>query len=151
MIRILVVLLLFQLLLDCNSASRKNNSEGLTKVNESTTQNLLLKQSTERGALVYEDFCMQCHLANGEGVSGTFPPLAKSNWLIDKRVESIHAVKFGQQGEISVNGEIYNGIMVPMGLTDEEIADVMNYIMNSWGNTQDKMVTPEEVSKVLKD
>ena len=105
----------------------------------------------ERGALVYEDFCMQCHLANGEGVSGTFPPLAKSNWLIDKRTESIYAVKFGQQGEISVNGEIYNGIMVPMGLSDKETADVMNYIMNSWGNIQDKMVTPEEVSKVLKD
>ncbi len=38
--------------------------------------------------------------------------------------------------------------MVPMGLSNEEIADVMNYVMNSWGNTQDKMVTETEVANI---
>ncbi|GAB5399765.1 MAG: hypothetical protein Aureis2KO_13500 [Aureisphaera sp.] len=114
------------------------------------TQNTNLKVSMERGGLVYLDFCMQCHLGNGAGVPGTFPPLAQSDWLIDKRTESIHAVKYGQKGEITVNGKSYNGLMAPMGLTNEEVADVMNYIMNSWGNTQAKMVTPEEVEAVEK-
>ncbi len=109
-----------------------------------------LKASMERGGVIYTDFCMQCHLANGAGVPGSFPPLAQSDWLSEKRTESIHAVKYGQKGEITVNGKSYNGYMAPMGLDDEEIADVMNYIMNFWGNTQTKMVTPEEVKAVEK-
>ncbi|MDC8003504.1 cytochrome c [Aureisphaera galaxeae] len=133
----------------------KFNSEDTSQTTTSTTpisniQNPSLKESMERGGLVYTDFCMQCHLANGYGVPGSFPPLAQSDWLTEKRTESIHAVKYGQQGEITVNGKKYNSYMAPMGLTDEEVADVMNYIMNSWGNTQTKMVTPAEVKAVEK-
>ncbi len=109
-----------------------------------------LQESMAKGAVIYTDFCMQCHLDNGKGVPGTFPPLAPSNWFSEKRKESIQAVKFGLKGPISVNGKDYNGLMPPAGLSDEEIADVLNYIMNSWGNTQDTMVTPKEVEAVKK-
>ncbi|MDL5514562.1 cytochrome c [Arenibacter sp. M-2] len=105
-----------------------------------------LEESIERGADIYSDFCINCHMANGEGVEKTFPPLAKSDFLLNKREESIRGVKYGQQGYILVNGVAYNNIMPPMGLEDEEIADVMNYILNSWGNKSDSIVTPEEVS-----
>lgn len=108
-----------------------------------------LKKSIERGKEVYADFCIQCHLGNGKG-NETIPPLAGSDWLVNKRKESIHAVKYGQSGPIKVNGKSYNSSMPPMGLTDEEIADVMNYIMNTWGNKQTKMVTVLEVSGVKK-
>ena len=105
-----------------------------------------LEESISRGADIYSDFCINCHMANGEGVEKTFPPLAKSDFLLNKRKESIRGVKYGQQGYILVNGVAYNNIMPPMGLEDEEIADVMNYILNSWGNKSDSIVTPEEVS-----
>tara|TARA_R110000851_G_scaffold157319_2_gene300192 strand:+ start:1803 stop:2207 length:405 start_codon:yes stop_codon:yes gene_type:complete len=105
-----------------------------------------LEESISRGADIYSDFCINCHMANGEGVEKTFPPLAKSDFLLNKREESIRGVKYGQQGYILVNGVTYNNIMPPMGLEDEEIADVMNYILNSWGNKSDSIVTPEEVS-----
>ena len=105
-----------------------------------------LEESISRGADIYSDFCINCHMANGEGVEKTFPPLAKSDFLLNKREESIRGVKYGQQGYILVNGVTYNNVMPPMGLEDEEIADVMNYILNSWGNKSDPMVTPEEVS-----
>ncbi|MDX1463130.1 MAG: cytochrome c [Marinirhabdus sp.] len=114
----------------------------------SAEQQTPLEESMERGGLIYTDFCMQCHLANGKGIPGNFPPLANSNWLTEKRTESIHAVKFGQQGEIMVNGKPYDGVMAPMGLSDTEVADVLNYVMNHWGNEQNKMVTPEEVAAV---
>ena len=130
-----------------------NSEKEPNQQNKTLSQNIQdpsLKASKERGGLIYTDFCMQCHLGNGMGVPGTFPPLAQSNWLTEKRTESIHSVKYGQKGEITVNGKTYNGFMAPMGLTDEEVADVMNYIMNSWGNTQTKMVTPEEVKAVEK-
>ncbi|HBI02006.1 MAG TPA: cytochrome c [Flavobacterium sp.] len=108
-----------------------------------------LVKSISRGKEVYADFCMQCHLGNGKG-SETVPPLAASDWLVNKRKESIHAVKYGQSGPIKVNGKSYNGRMSPMGLSDDEVADVMNYIMNSWGNKQSKMVTVSEVKAVKK-
>ncbi|MEG3660059.1 cytochrome c [Arenibacter palladensis] len=109
-------------------------------------QDTKLEESINRGAEIYADFCINCHMANGEGVEKTFPPLAKSDFLLNKREESIRGVKYGQQGYILVNGVAYNNIMPPMGLEDEEIADVMNYVLNSWGNKSDSIVTPEEVS-----
>ena len=108
-----------------------------------------LAKSAQAGKEIYQDFCIRCHLADGKG-SKTVPPLDKSDWLIQKRKESIHAVKYGQSGPIKVNGKNYNAIMSPMGLTDEEVADVMNYVMNSWGNKQSKMVTDSEVKAVKK-
>ena len=109
-----------------------------------------LKESIERGSELYRGFCVTCHLDNGKGVPPTFPPLANSDYLMQKRKASIHAVKYGLQGEITVNGTTYNNAMASMGLEDEEIADIMNYIMNSWGNEQDTMVTPEEVGAIEK-
>ncbi len=111
-------------------------------------QNDKLKASIERGSVIYKDFCVVCHQTNGEGVEGAFPPLAKADYLMENRTESIKAIKFGQTGEITVNGKKYNNAMTPLGLYDEEIADVMNYITNSWGNKNDKIITVEEVSQL---
>jgi mono/diheme cytochrome c family protein len=110
-----------------------------------------LEESMERGQEIYADFCVQCHLVNGEGVAGTFPPLAKSDYLVNKREESIRGIKYGQKGEIVVNGKTYNNIMVPMGLTDGEVADVMNYITHTWGNSTDMTTTVEEVAAIQKN
>jgi mono/diheme cytochrome c family protein len=122
------------------------NKPAYRSVNQSNQE---LVKSITRGKEIYTDFCMQCHLGNGKG-SETVPPLANSDWLVNKRNESIHSVKYGQSGPIKVNGKNYNAMMSPLGLTDEEVADVMNYIMNSWGNKQTKMVTVTEVKAVKK-
>ncbi|TXE18984.1 cytochrome c [Psychroflexus gondwanensis] len=117
------------------------------------TQEKDLKQSIKDGQGVYSGFCMRCHLSEGEGVEGIYPPLANSNWLAEKRMESIKSVKYGLNGEIEVNGKTYNNNMTSMGLTDREVADVMNYIMNSFGNEDRDLsqVTLKEVSKLSKD
>ena len=101
------------------------------------------------GKEIYMDFCIQCHGADGKGDGVKFPPLAGSDWLIKKRKESIHAVKFGQNGEIKVNKIKFNNNMPTMGLSNQEVADVMNYIMNSWGNKQKVKVTEKEVAAIL--
>ncbi|MBQ4822471.1 cytochrome c [Aquimarina sp. MMG016] len=113
-------------------------------------QDAKLSESIAKGSEIYTDFCMQCHLPDGKGTPKVFPPLAGSDWLVDKRKESIHSIKYGLNGPIKVNGKPYNSAMTSLGLEDEEIADVMNYIMNSWGNTQKKMVTTEEVALIKK-
>lgn len=110
-----------------------------------------LEESIRRGEEIYLDFCITCHLASGEGVANTFPPLAGSDYLMTYREESIRGIKFGQQGELVVNGVMYNNAMPPMGLEDGEIADVMNFILNSWGNSSNVMVTEKEVALILED
>ncbi len=109
-----------------------------------------LKESIQRGKDIYTDFCITCHQETGEGVENTFPPLAKSDYLMNNREASIKGVKYGQRGELIVNGVTYNNTMMPLGLENEEIVDVMNYVLNSWGNSGAKMVTIEEVTTILK-
>ncbi|WP_273277649.1 c-type cytochrome [Maribacter polysiphoniae] len=111
-------------------------------------QNPDLPSSIQRGSELYADFCVTCHLPNGEGVPFAFPPLAKSDYLIKNRAASIKGIKYGNEGELIVNGITYNSAMAPMGLDDEEIADVMNFILNSWGNSSNDPVTIEEVRAI---
>ena len=87
-------------------------------------------ESIAAGQEIYQDFCVQCHLSNGEGVSGVFPPLKASDYLFEDINRSIKGIRYGLKGEITVNDENYDGVMVSQGLDNEEIADVMNYILN---------------------
>lgn len=121
----------------------------------SSTAALLYQEKTKEesilaGEEIYQDFCLQCHLTSGAGVSGVFPPLKNSDYLMNNIEKSIAGIKFGLKGEIIVNEEIYDGVMAKQGLDHEEIADVMNYILNQWGNSYDKQINPQQVSEVQK-
>lgn len=109
-----------------------------------------LEESMERGSEIYTDFCITCHKPSGKGVKYTYPPLANSDYLLQNREASIKGIKYGRDGELTVNGVTFNNTMEPMGLEDEEIADVMNFILNSWGNSSNKIVTKEEVENITK-
>ena len=108
-----------------------------------------LQESLLDGQEIYEDFCAQCHLEDGKGVKGIYPPLAKSDFLKDIN-RTISSIKYGLKGPITVNGEKYNSIMVSQGLDDEEISDVVNYILNSWGNSTKQLITEEIVTSIEK-
>ena len=115
------------------------------------SQNDSLAISIKKGKSLYEDFCLRCHMPNGKGQEGIIPPLAKSDFLFKHMEESIKAIKFGGiDGEIIVNGIKYNSKMEKMGLYDDEIADIMNYTLNSWGNKYSKMIK-ENYVKSLKE
>ncbi|MFV5694223.1 c-type cytochrome [Flavobacterium sp. LB3P122] len=108
----------------------------------------VVAQNQTPGKEIYTDFCIQCHGINGKGDNKNFPPLDGSDWLTKKRVQSIRAIKFGQSGEIVVNKKKFNSSMPAMGLSNQEVADVMNYIMKSWSNKQSKIVTEKEVAAI---
>ncbi len=114
----------------------------------SLQQSKPIEKSIADGEEIYQDFCLQCHLSNGEGVSGIYPPIANSDYLFDDIDRSISNIKYGLSGPIIVNDEEYNAVMLNNGLDDEEVADVMNYILNSWGNKSDEVITKERVSQV---
>lgn len=122
---------------------------GISIVLFSFNQKFDLKASIVRGKEVYTTQCMTCHMEQGEGIEGAFPPLAKSDYLMADKKRSITQILHGLSGEIKVNGATYNGEMAAIELTDQELSDVLNYVRNSWGNKGDA-VTPEEVKALRK-
>lgn len=96
------------------------------------------------GKRVYAQACQACHQANGEGIPQVFPPLAKSDFLNADSKRAIRAVLNGLSGEITVNGSKFNGAMPAQLLDDEQIANVLTFVYNSWGNSG-KAVTAAQV------
>src|SRR2546421_4990430 len=103
----------------------------------------------EKGKAVYMQTCFVCHQPEGLGLPDQIPPLAKSDFLATLSKEDyIRGVLLGRSGQIVVNGKSYNGVMTPLNyLTDEQIASVLTYVRNSWGNSGDA-VTVAEVGKL---
>lgn len=97
----------------------------------------------------YAQVCAVCHQANGMGVEGNFPPLANSEWMTGKPEVPIAIVLHGMQGEITVNGKQYNGVMAAWGesMTDADIAAVITHERTSWGNSA-SAVTADQVKAV---
>ena len=108
------------------------------------------KDFRKSGERLFANNCAMCHQDKGQGIPGVFPPLAKSNYLMKiaqskDRKEVVRIVMKGLTGKITVNGQDYNNVMSPIsGLTDADIADVLTYVTNSWGNTAARF-TEEEV------
>lgn len=93
-----------------------------------------LQQQIQFGKRVYESNCQACHQANGEGIASAFPPLAKSDYIAAQPLRLVDAVVNGLAGSISVNGKLYNGEMPAMRMSDEDVANVATFVLNSWGN-----------------
>ncbi len=108
-----------------------------------------LKTSATRGKDTYQTYCMSCHMDNGEGLEGVYPPVAKSDYLMADHKRSIVQIIKGVSGEIKVNGKTYNTEMTGFDLSDQEVSDVLNYVRNSFGNKGDA-VTPDQVKAVRK-
>jgi mono/diheme cytochrome c family protein len=102
----------------------------------------------KRGKTVYQTNCMSCHMPEGTGLEGTFPPLVKSKNLADKN-RVIKIILKGLSGPLKVNGVDYDGEMAGINLTNEQVADVANYIRNSWGNKY-PAVLPKDIQPALK-
>ncbi len=112
-------------------------------------QPLSMAKSIANGKNVYANNCMNCHMEDGKGLEGAFPPIAKSDFLKRPPKDLINVILKGQSGELKVNGVVYNGVMPAQDyLSDEEIADVLNYINNSWGNKNLKPILPSQVKQL---
>ncbi|UZH54123.1 nitrite reductase, copper-containing [Salinimicrobium tongyeongense] len=105
-----------------------------------------LAQKMERGKQIYTQNCLACHQATGNGIPNAFPPLANSDYLNADVHRAIEVVKFGLSGEIEVNGNVYNSAMPKQNISDEDVANVLTYVYNNWGNNKTE-VTAEMVKK----
>ncbi|HTH79798.1 MAG TPA: copper-containing nitrite reductase [Ramlibacter sp.] len=100
-----------------------------------STGALTLDEQVKAGGQLFAGTCSVCHQANGAGLAGVFPPLAKSDFLAADVKRAINIVLRGLTGKVAVNGQEYNSVMPPMTqLNDDEVANILTYVLNSWGN-----------------
>jgi mono/diheme cytochrome c family protein len=108
------------------------------------------------GKSVYSRTCAVCHQTTGLGMPGVFPPLVGSEWVLSEGVHTppqiIRIVLHGVLGPISVKGETYSSVMAPLGtaLGDEEVAAVLTYIRNEWGNVAPPILA-DQVAQVREE
>ncbi len=107
-------------------------------------------QQIEAGQKLFAGTCSVCHQSNGEGLAQVFPPLAKSEFLADRN-KTIAVVLNGLTGPVTVRGATYNSVMPPMSqLNDDEVANILTYVLNSWGNPGGR-VSAAEVAAIRKN
>src|SRR5688572_4675277 len=106
------------------------------------------KATMARGKKVYTQYCAACHQVDGGGVPGLNPPLGKTAHVLGSKTKLIRIILKGMNTHEEIDGEVYSNIMAPHNhLTDQQIADVLTYVRNSFGN-QAVPVTPGDVKYV---
>ncbi|AHF94662.1 hypothetical protein OPIT5_23155 [Opitutaceae bacterium TAV5] len=87
-----------------------------------------------RGERIFAQTCAACHQPDGRGLPGIFPPLAGSDYLLADPRRDARAVLHGLSGPVTVNGTEYNSVMPPLPLSDADIAAVLTWVLQAWGN-----------------
>jgi nitrite reductase (NO-forming) len=122
---------------------------GIQTITEKAPAPAMAKNKKERivlGKRVYEQNCQACHQMGGQGIAGAFPPLAGSDYLLSAKPKQLVNIPMkGLSGKITVNGKDYNGVMPAVNLSDEKMANVLTYILNSWNNNGGE-ITPKQVA-----
>lgn len=97
-----------------------------------------------QGKILYDKYCMNCHNENGENLAELIPPLANSDYLTKERDKLACLIYYGYKGKMTVNGTEYNQQMPPnTNFNDIDVANVINYINNNFGNDNGYMPLKE--------
>ncbi len=139
---------------DEGSESQKREAELKTQIAEEIKANpaiagLTKEMQVEKGKQVFMGLCFACHQPDGKGLPGIFPPLAGSDYLKADHDRAVRIVLKGLSGPVTVNGMSINSAMPPQEavLTDAQVADVLTFVLNSWGNTGEA-VSAERVKAI---
>ncbi|WP_339789750.1 cytochrome c [uncultured Imperialibacter sp.] len=135
----------------CSSGDKKQEAKSddiYDGLDERTS--IRLRQYMSEGAQLYKQNCSACHQTEGQGLAALIPPLAGSDFLMADAKKAACIIKNGQSGKITVNGVEYDGVMPMLNLKDLEIAEILTYISNSWGNKKG-LIDVNDVAAFLKD
>ena len=127
-------------------SDKLSNPEAVATAAVASASGTLTKdQQVKAGEVLFKGTCSACHQESGAGIPTVFPPLAKSDFLLANRKRAIGIALNGLTGPVTVNGATYNSVMPPMSqLNDDEIANILTFALNSWGN-DGGVVTSAEV------
>ena len=132
------------------AAMEKRKSRTYIKTPDEVKDNLGLGGEMN-GLILYNSYCASCHQRDGKGDNNRYPPLVGSDWIAGNKEQLIKIILHGMQGEIKVNGKIYNGVMPAHGgfLDDHAIASIATYI-NRRFYKEKSLVSSAEVAKLRK-
>lgn len=128
--RIIGILTVGLLLFACGSSENKKETSNTL----SSRDEIRLKQYQVEGAKIYATYCANCHQQDGKGLASLYPPLAGSDYLLEDFARAACIIKNGQSKEIVVNGVTYSQMMPGNPITNLEVAEVLTFIANAWGN-----------------
>lgn len=141
--------LLILILASCGQSQTKTAENELPEMDRRTQ--IRLEQYTVQGRTLYTKHCVQCHQANGEGLASLYPPLKNADYLLENLPRAACIIKNGMVQSITVNGKSYNQMMPGLTqLTPLEVAEIVTYITNSWGNAKG-LTEVKEVEKWLQE
>lgn len=100
------------------------------------------------GKTQYETNCAACHMKDGVGVPGAFPPLVKSDFLANRVDKGVGIILHGLSGPIQVNGKEFNGVMPALQLNDDEVANILTYVRSNFSKMSSGAVTAADVAKI---
>jgi nitrite reductase (NO-forming) len=124
--------------------SQPNMNAVATATQNAATGVLTVADQVKAGEALFTGTCSVCHQPSGAGLPGVFPPLAKSDYLAADTRRAIDIVLNGLTGKVTVNGAEYNSVMPPMTqLNDDGIANILTYVLNSWGNKGGRVLTAD--------
>lgn len=126
----LVILSLVSVLMSCGFNKPKEESWQMTR-----QARIRLEQYVVQGKGLFTKHCSACHQDSGEGLASLYPPLKQSDYLLEDIPRAACIIKNGLVESIKVNGKPYSQMMPGLAhLTPLEIAEILTYITNSWGN-----------------
>jgi nitrite reductase (NO-forming) len=125
-----------------------NMAPVVTAEQASASGTLTADQQIKAGEVLFKGTCSACHQDQGQGIPDVFPPLAGSDFLVADRERAIGIALNGLTGKVTVNGKTFDSVMPPMSqLNDDEIANILTFALNSWGN-KGGTVTADQVKAV---
>jgi mono/diheme cytochrome c family protein len=108
------------------------------------------KRYYSAGSLIYQTRCQNCHGAKGEGLQGLIPPLTDSVFLKSNKVQLPCFIKYGLKGKVTISNRLFEGTMPPNDLAPIEIANVLTYATNSFGNKTGTITSAQVESDLAK-
>lgn len=138
------IILSFLALISC-SGDKKTQQENSTEMKQTKTS---VSPKLQKGLRVYKSNCMACHQSDGSGITRVNPPLVGTEWVLGDKETLINVVLNGLEGKIEVDSVNYNSVMNSFSyLSDEEIASLLTYVRQSWGNDASEIM-PGDVAAI---
>ncbi len=124
-------------------------AQSLPEIDAVAAKPLSKTEKLELGKALYASTCIACHQADGKGIEKAFPPLVKSDYFASDPKKIIQVITHGLSGPITVNGKPFDGVMPKQTLSDNQVASIVTYVLNNFGNKGGE-VDAAEVAKVRK-
>ena len=136
------------MMLSCGNTSRQSNNDSTVSTMNEAANGTVQDAMDHPGKKVYDNYCKACHMSDGKGMKGMHPPLINNATVNGKASKLIDITLNGMMGKVTIDGVEYNGIMPPHNhLTDKQIADVLTYVKQNFGNDSG-VITVDQVRKL---